>query len=134
MYSPNSKNFQVPDIAIIRPAKKALPYSIIPIGGAKELAQWKKDQVMLAEARDLYLKPIREATRLRAISMVANQNADTTLDAVALAELAHIKARDSKASPVTQTHPKYEVMETSPSLKAKIWTSLSNLWKAAFPE
>jgi len=67
-------NFQVPEYSINQ-QKKALPYSIIPIGGKADLIQWRKDQEIKSLARDAYMKPIREATRARVISMVANQNA-----------------------------------------------------------
>lgn len=136
MYSPNSKYWQIPDVAIVRPAKKALPYTITTIGDAKALAAWKKDQAMLAEARDLYLKPIREATRLRAAAMVANQNADTSLDAVSKAEIEHRQVRKGatlgKVDYTSAVIP--EALQKDPNFMEALQSAVKRFWKSAFPD
>lgn len=106
----NNKNFQIPEIAIVRGAKKALPYSILPIGNKEALVQWRKDQALMAEARDLYLKPIRQATRDRVVALVANQSANTSPDALGLAESAHLKVRSTPTPKSTPKAP-YEAPE-----------------------
>lgn len=134
MYSPNSKYFQIPEVDFISPTKKALPYSIIPIGDRQALLAWRKDQKMRAEARDSYLKPIREATRQRAISMVANQNADVSLTALDKAEIAHSKARTTIEAYMPQPKYLFDLEAPRASIGQRIKGALSDLWRAAFPD
>lgn len=127
----SSKLMLIPDTSLIQPHKKEVPYTIIPIGGPEELKAWRKEQAILAEARETLLKPIREATRARAVSMVANQNADTTPDTVSLAEKEHLQARNAKPA---QTAPKFTWVapeEPKKTLSDKLKDILSGVWKSA---
>lgn len=134
MYSPNSKYFQLPEIAIIRPDKKALPYTIIPIGGQEDLKRWKMEQALIAEAREIRLKPVREARRAKAIDMVANQNANTTLSKAELDEVAYKKLRAEGPKISVAPPVKLNINTQNPSVGAKAKQLFKDFWKAAFPE
>lgn len=134
MYSPNSKYFQIPEVEIIRPARKTLPYTVIPIGDKAALLQWRAEQKMLAESRETRLKPIREARRATAIDMIQNQNAPIKLTEQDKAELAHRKARTEtpKSSPVTTQYVMEEPIK--PSIAERLKGAIASLWRSAFPE
>ncbi len=130
----NFKHMQVPDFDMREPMKKAVPYSIIPIGDKEALLAWRKDQALLAEARDAYLKPIRQATRDRVVAMVANQNADITPDQVSLAEAKHLQARSKKSlktdlPPTPEPSPRAFV-ESRGGVSEVIKGALAALWDA----
>lgn len=127
------KKFIVPDLVLTAPAKKALPYTIIPIGNKEELLAWRKDQALLVEARESYLKPIRAATRARAISMIENQNADVKPDEISLMELEHVKAREGKVSYKASSVPVTELSIPTPkvTLMGVFKRSIARLWKSA---
>lgn len=129
------KNWQIPEMAEVQGAKKALPYTIIPIGNKEDLLKWRKDQALMAEARDAYLRPIRQATRDRVVALVANQNAITAPDEVSKAELTHLKARTTKQA----YKPHHEAPRASNEVPRKgLWASAKDLvagiWRNAFPD
>ena len=68
----NIKNFQVP--ALVEPDKKKLPYTIIPIGNHDDLQAWRKNQELLAEARDSYIEAYPGSGPTSWIAGVRNQN------------------------------------------------------------
>lgn len=140
MFGPNSKNFQLPEIEIVRPARKAVPYTIIPIGGKDEVVKWRKEQAILAEASNLKLISLRSATRDKVVGMVERQDGKLELDKT---ELDYVKSRRSNKDVVTKNTWKDPselkdladfLPKDSPTLKEKIESAVAKLFKSAFPD
>ena len=121
------------DVAEIQPKRKDVPYTISAIGGPEDLKRWRAEQALLKEARDAYMKPIKEALRLKVISMVEAQNHDLTFTKEERAEIAYRTLKDAPQSTNTGSLVSYQP-EPRKTVSEKVAEAFKRLWKNAFPE
>ena len=131
----NLKNFNnIPELR--EPDRKKTPYTITIIGGPADLVAWKANQELLAEARDSYLKPIREASRLRAIAGVESQSLEPEYDKAAKDEINYrTEVRPgitSKVGSITSKVVNHAAPLDSPSVLTRLNYWCAKLWKNAF--
>jgi hypothetical protein len=127
------KNWHTMDVAEIQPRRKEVPYTITAIGGPEELKKWKAEQILLKEARDAYMKPIREALRLKVIGMVEAQNHDLSFTPEERAEIAYRKSQEAPQTTKRVEVVPYQLEPTENAPKGLLGV-LKRIWKNAFPE
>ena len=128
--------FQIPDAPehFVAPAKKAVPYTITPIGGPEDLKRWKAEQAVLAEARAVATAKAYAIRRATAIRMVEEQTHDLTFTE---AERAEMKLRpsgkvveDRKPKATVFTPPVHETPKKT--MKEKVLGAIGQIFKNAF--
>jgi hypothetical protein len=125
-----------PEDGFVTPAKKALPYSITPIGGQAELVAWKKEQELLAEARAVATAKAYAVRREVAVKIVEGQT--TTTLSLTDAEKAEMALRPrgevaakAPSSPAIEPEPLPEA-STPKTLSERLLGAAKRVWDNAF--